>query len=125
MEGAQGPATAAERTRAPAPGPGGRRLKGGWRLIAAYGAVAAITQTLWLTYAPITTETAHRYGVSVSAIGWLSEIFPLLYVVLAIPAGALLDRWFRPSLAAAGGVVAIGGLLRLGGESFAWALAGQ
>ena len=63
----------------------------GWGIVAAYGAVAAITQTLWLTYAPITTETAHRYGVSVSAIGWLSEIFPLLYVVLAIPAGALLD----------------------------------
>jgi predicted MFS family arabinose efflux permease len=97
----------------------------GWGIVAAYGAVAAITQTLWLTYAPITTETAHRYGVSVSAIGWLSEIFPLLYVVLAIPAGALLDRWFRPSLAAAGGVVAAGGLLRLGGDSFAFALAGQ
>lgn len=104
---------------------GARRGQGGWGIVAAYGAVAAITQTLWLTYAPITTETAHRYGVSVSAIGWLSEIFPLLYVVLAIPAGALLDRWFRPSLAAAGGVVAAGGLLRLGGESFAFALAGQ
>jgi predicted MFS family arabinose efflux permease len=103
----------------------GRRPQGAWSVIAAYGAVAALTQTLWLTYAPITTETAHRYGVSVSAIGWLSEIFPLLYVVLAIPAGALLDRWFRPSLAAAGGVVAAGGLLRLGGQSFAWALAGQ
>lgn len=100
-------------------------MRGGWGVVAAYGAVAAITQTLWLTYAPITTETAHRYGVSVSAIGWLSEIFPLLYVVLAIPAGALLDRWFRPSLAAAGAVVAVGGLLRLGGESFVWALAGQ
>jgi predicted MFS family arabinose efflux permease len=103
----------------------GARSGGGWGIVAAYGTVAAVTQTLWLTYAPITTETAHRYGVSVSAVGWLSEIFPLLYVLLAIPAGALLDRWFRPSLAAAGGVVALGGLLRLGGESFAWALAGQ
>ncbi len=106
-------------------GAGGGWRKGGWSVIVAYGAVAALTQTLWLTYAPITTETAHRYGVSVSAVGWLSEIFPLLYVLLAIPAGALLDRWFRPSLAAAGGVVAAGGLLRLGGQSFAWALAGQ
>jgi predicted MFS family arabinose efflux permease len=101
------------------------RMRGGWGVIAAYGAVAALTQTLWLTYAPITTETAHRYGVSVSAIGWLSEIFPLLYVLLAIPAGVLLDRWFRPSLALSGAVVAVGGLLRLGGETFAWALAGQ
>jgi predicted MFS family arabinose efflux permease len=103
----------------------GRLEGGGWRVVAAYGAVAAATQMLWLTYAAITTETAHRYGVSVGVIGWLAEIFPLLYVVLAIPAGALLDRWFRPSLALGGALVAVGGLVRLGGLTFAWALAGQ
>jgi predicted MFS family arabinose efflux permease len=97
----------------------------GWRVIAAYGLVCAATQILWLTYAAITTETARRYGVSVSAVGWLAEIFPLLYVVLAIPAGILLDRWFRPALAAGGALVALGGLVRLGGETFAWAMAGQ
>jgi len=80
---------------------------------------------LWLTYAAITTETARRYGVSVGAVGWLAEIFPLLYVALAIPAGILLDRWFRPALAAGGALVALGGLVRLGGETFAWAMAGQ
>ncbi len=97
----------------------------GWRVVAAYGLVAAATQMLWLTYAAITTDSAKRYGVSVDAIGWLAEIFPLLYVALAIPAGALLDRWFRPSLALGGALVAVGGLLRLGGMTFAWALAGQ
>jgi predicted MFS family arabinose efflux permease len=97
----------------------------GWRVIVAYGLVCAATQVLWLTYAAITTATARRYGVSVSAVGWLAEIFPLLYVVLAIPAGMLLDRWFRPALAAGGALVAGGGLLRLGGETFAWAMAGQ
>lgn len=103
----------------------GGRLTGGWPAILAYGLVAAATQALWLTYAPITTESAHHYGVSEAAIGWLSEIFPLLYVLLAIPAGILLDRWFRPVLASGGMLVALGGLLRLGGEHFAWALAGQ
>jgi predicted MFS family arabinose efflux permease len=99
--------------------------RSGWQVIGAYGLVCAATQILWLTYAAITTETARRYGVSVSAVGWLAEIFPLLYVVLAIPAGILLDRWFRPSLAAGGALVALGGLVRLGGETFAWAMAGQ
>jgi predicted MFS family arabinose efflux permease len=98
---------------------------GGWPVIAAYALVCAVTQILWLTYAAITTETARRYGVSVGAVGWLAEIFPLLYVVLAIPAGILLDRWFRPTLTAGGALVAIGGLVRLGGETFAWAMAGQ
>lgn len=97
----------------------------GWRVIVAYGLVCAATQVLWLTYAAITTETARHYGVSVAAVGWLAEIFPLLYVVLAIPSGILLDRWFRPVLAGGGLLVAAGGLLRLGGDTFAWAMAGQ
>jgi predicted MFS family arabinose efflux permease len=97
----------------------------GWPVIIAYSLVCAATQVLWLTYAAITTETARRYGVSVGAVGWLAEIFPLLYVVLAIPAGILLDRWFRPVLAAGGALVALGGLVRLGGETFVWAMAGQ
>jgi predicted MFS family arabinose efflux permease len=97
----------------------------GWRVIVAYSLVCAATQVLWLTYAAITTETARRYGVSVGAVGWLAEIFPLLYVVLAIPAGILLDRWFRPALASGGALVALGGLVRLGGETFVWAIAGQ
>lgn len=98
---------------------------GGWRVIIAYGMVCAATQVLWLTYAAITTATGRRYGVSVSAVGWLAEIFPLLYVALAIPAGILLDRWFRPALAAGATMVALGGLVRLGGGTFAWAMAGQ
>lgn len=91
----------------------------------AYGLVAAANQLLWLTFTPLTTPAAHHYGVSVSDIGWLSEIFPLLYVVLAVPAASLLDRWFRPSLAAGAALTALGGLLRLGGDTFAWALCGQ
>ncbi len=99
--------------------------KNGWQVILAYGLVCAGTQLLWLTFAAITTETARHYGVSVAAVGWLAEIFPLLYVVLAIPAGLLLDHWFRPVLAAGGALVALGGVVRLGGETFVWALAGQ
>ncbi|HEV7162165.1 MAG TPA: MFS transporter [Solirubrobacteraceae bacterium] len=96
-----------------------------WRIVAAYALVAAASQMLWLTFAPITTASAHHFHVSEAAVGWLSEVFPLLYVVLAIPAGMALDRWFRASLIAGGALTAIGGLVRLGGGSFAWALAGQ
>jgi predicted MFS family arabinose efflux permease len=96
-----------------------------WPVIAAYALVASANQLLWLTFTPITTPAAHHYGVSTSDIGWLSEIFPLLYVVLAAPAASLLDRWFRPSLAAGAMLTAVGGVLRLGGDTFAWAMAGQ
>lgn len=97
----------------------------GWLVIGAYALVSAGTGVMWLTYAAITTSTAHHYGVSVSTVGWLSEIAPLLYVVLAIPAGRLLDHWFRPALVSGGVLMALGGLIRLGGDTFAWAMAGQ
>jgi predicted MFS family arabinose efflux permease len=96
-----------------------------WFAIAGYAAIAAANQMLWLTFAPITTASAAHYGVSEDAIGWLSEIFPLLYVLLAIPAGILLDRWLRPVLMGAGTLTAVGGIVRLGGSSYEVALLGQ
>jgi predicted MFS family arabinose efflux permease len=96
-----------------------------WRVVGAYALVASASQMLWLTFAPITTTSAHHFHVSEAAVGWLSEVFPLLYVLLAIPAGMALDRWFRSSLIAGGALTAIGGVVRLGGDSFSWALIGQ
>ncbi|MFZ0378072.1 MAG: MFS transporter, partial [Solirubrobacteraceae bacterium] len=96
-----------------------------WTPVVWYALVSAAIQMLWLTFAAITTDSAHHYGVSVTAIGWLSEIFPLLYVVLAIPAGALLDDRFRPALGCAAALMALGAFVRAGGDSFAWALTGQ
>jgi predicted MFS family arabinose efflux permease len=96
-----------------------------WGAIGAYAAVAAANQLLWLTFAPITTATAEHYGVSEGAVGWLSQVFPLLYVVLAVPAGLALDRAFRPALLAGAWLTAAGGAVRLGADTFAAALAGQ
>jgi predicted MFS family arabinose efflux permease len=96
-----------------------------WGAIAAYAGVAAANQLLWLTFAPITTATADHYGVSEGAVGWLSQVFPLIYVVLALPAGIALDRAFRPALLAGAWLTAAGGLVRLTADTFAAALAGQ
>jgi predicted MFS family arabinose efflux permease len=96
-----------------------------WGAVAAYALLAASTQLLWLTYAPLTTASAHHYRVSETAIGWLAEIFPLLYVVLALPAGQLLDRGFHRWLAVGAVLTAAGGLLRLAGDSYGFALGGQ
>jgi predicted MFS family arabinose efflux permease len=96
-----------------------------WRPVAAYAMLAAATQLLWLTFAPLTTASAHHYHVSETAIGWLAEIFPLFYVVLAIPAGRLLDRSFHRWLAVGAMLTALGGLARLVAPDFAWALLGQ
>ena len=95
-----------------------------WSLVAAYAALSGSNQLLWLTFAPLTTEAARHYGVSTEAIGWLSEIFPLLYVVLAIPAGLALDRWLRPALGVGIALNGLGALIRIEG-SYAGVLVGQ
>ena len=77
--------------------------------VVAYAMLAAATQLLWLTFAPLTTASAHHYHVSETAIGWLAEIFPLLYVVLALPAGRLLDRSLHRWLAFGAALTALGG----------------
>jgi predicted MFS family arabinose efflux permease len=80
---------------------------------------------LWLTYTPFTTHAARHYGVSSGAIGWLAEIFPLVYVVLAVPAGRLIDRNLALWLGVGAALTALGGLLRLAGDDYLPVLGGQ
>jgi predicted MFS family arabinose efflux permease len=95
-----------------------------WSVIVVFALLGAVTQVLWVTYAPVADAAAEYYGVSDAAIGWLANVFPLLYVLLAVPAGMLLDRWFRGGLALGAMLAAAGALMRLL-PGYEWALAGQ
>jgi len=97
-----------------------------WAILAGYGLLAACTQLLWLSFAPITTQAHRVMGVSEGAIGDLAGIFPLLYVLLALPTGRWLDVRFERALSLGAVLTAAGGLLRLvGPTSYGWPLAGQ
>jgi len=95
-----------------------------WTVVAAFAGVAAATQMVWLTFAPVTTAASRHYDVSTTAIGWLAQPFVLLYVVLAIPAGIALDRNLRGWLAVGTGLVALGAAVRVAGDSYALLMAG-
>lgn len=96
-----------------------------WSMIAVFALLGAVTEILWVTYAPVTDAASRYYGVGDGAIGWLANVFPLLYVLLAIPAGIVLDRRFGGGLAAGALLVAAGALIRITGDNYAVALAGQ
>jgi len=97
-----------------------------WLILAGYALLTACTQLLWLAYAPITTQAHRAMGVSSGAVGDLAIIFPLMYVILALPAGRWLDARFGQALSLGAVLTAGGGLLRLAGpSSYGWALAGQ
>ncbi|GAA2799529.1 MFS transporter [Kribbella solani] len=101
------------------------QIRSRWSAIVGYSLAGAATQLVWLNFAGVTTVAATRYNVSESAIGWLAQVFPLLYVVLAIPCGLALDRWFRPALITGAVLTALGATIRLAGDTYAWLLAGQ
>jgi predicted MFS family arabinose efflux permease len=96
-----------------------------WRPVVAYATLSAANQMLWLTFTPLTTDAARHYRVSSGAVGWFAEIFPLLYVVLAVPSGRLIDRRMPVWLGLGAVLTAAGGLLRLAGDDYLPVLAGQ
>lgn len=97
-----------------------------WTILASYALLAACTQLLWLSFAPVTTEAATAMHVDVGAVADLAAIFPFVYIVLALPTGRWLDARFRPALALGAILTGGGALLRVvAPTAFGWQLAGQ
>lgn len=97
-----------------------------WLILAGYALLVASTQLLWISYAPITTESAVALHTSVANIGYLSAVFQLIYILIALPTGRWLDRNFTYALGAGALATGIGGLLRgLFLDSFGWQFAMQ
>jgi len=97
-----------------------------WLVLAAFALLVSATQILWLTFAPIARQSHDALGVSDGAIGDLAVINPLMFVLLAIPAGRWLDRRFGTALTAGALLTAIGAVLRtIDTSSYATIFVGQ
>ncbi len=71
-----------------------------WVVLAAFMAVNLTIQTLWISYAPVSSTATRYYGVSELAVGALAMTFMVVYLPLSLPASALIDS--RGLRAAAG-----------------------
>ncbi|MBO9533431.1 MAG: MFS transporter [Solirubrobacteraceae bacterium] len=108
------------------PGSSSAPVARGWAPVVAHAVVAGVTQLYWLTYAPIATDAAEAYDVSKDTITWLTNVYPILYFILAIPIGWLLDRAPRPTLLAGAVLTGLGGAVRvIDPTSFGLGLLGQ
>ena len=97
-----------------------------WLLLAAFCLLVVTTQLLWLTFAPVTAQTARELGVSEGLVGDLAVVNPLLFVLLALPAGRLMDHSLRLALGLGAGFTLLGALVRVvDSGSYGWLLAGQ
>jgi len=63
-----------------------------WVVLVSFMLIGALTQLMWLSYAPILKETEFLMGASEFKVTLLMLMFPLLYIPVSIPAGIIIDR---------------------------------
>jgi MFS family permease len=76
-----------------------------WTVLACYAIMAAMTQVLWLSFAPITGPAAVYFGRSDLMVGLLSMVFMIVYIFAAIPAAWAIDTWGFKAAAGLGAVL--------------------
>lgn len=95
-------------------------------MLGVYSLVVALSQLLWLNFAPLLSMIQARYGVSELLASALVLVFPALYVVFSLPAGALVDaRGYRFTVGAGAALMAAAACVRIFDGSFWTLFAGQ
>jgi sugar phosphate permease len=95
-----------------------------WVVLAAFMAVNLTIQTLWISYAPVSTIAQKYYGVSSAAIGTLAISFMLAYLPFSFVASQLIaHRGFRFAAGLGALLAGVSGVARgLVGSHFVLAL---
>lgn len=84
-----------------------------WIMLAAFMLVVAANQLLWITFASVTGDAARFYGVSDLAIGLLSMIFMIVFIIASIPASWVIDTYgIRIGVGIGAALTGLFGLLR-------------
>ncbi|HEX7320088.1 MAG TPA: MFS transporter [bacterium] len=64
-----------------------------WAVLAAFMWIAAMTQLLWITFAPVTSMAARFYATSDLMIGFLSMSFMIIFIIMVIPSAWVIDTY--------------------------------
>jgi cyanate permease len=98
-----------------------------WVMLGVFMLVVATNQLLWISFAPITGAAAAFYGVSDLAIGLLSMVFMIVFIVISIPASWVIDTYgIRVGVGIGVALTGIFGLLRgIFAADYTWVLVSQ
>ncbi|MCL6517644.1 MFS transporter [Alicyclobacillus sp.] len=92
-----------------------------WVALVGFALLVCSTQILWVSFAPITTQAARVMHTSPGLIGDLSALFPVVYIIMALPAGRWLDVRFSGALSAGALATGLPAAFRLlFPEHYAW-----
>jgi len=98
-----------------------------WVMLVAFMLAIAVNQLLWISFAPITGDAAAFYGVDDLAIGLLSLVFMVVFIVVSIPASWVIDTYgIRVGVGIGAVLTGMFGLLRgLLAADYTWVLVAQ
>jgi MFS family permease len=98
-----------------------------WVILVIYMLVVSINQLMWITFAPVTGIAATFYHVSDLSIGLLSMVFMIVYILVSIPASAIIDIYgIRVAVGIGAVLTGVFGLLRgVLGADFTWVIISQ
>ena len=98
-----------------------------WVILAIFMLVVSVNQLMWITFAPITGTAASFYHVSDLSIGLLSMVFMVVYILVSIPASAIIDIYgIRIAVGIGAVLTGIFGLMRgIMGSYFTWVIVAQ
>jgi MFS family permease len=63
-----------------------------WVVLAVYMYISALTQLYWLNFAAIDTFVEGHFSITASSVMWFTLVFPLVQVLLSMPAGMVIDK---------------------------------
>ena len=85
-----------------------------WVVLVFFMIIALLSQLSWLTFAPITSEVIKLFNVSAFDVSLLSLVWPLIFVISAIPVGIFIDKkGFKISVGIGGVLLAVFSILRI------------
>ena len=98
-----------------------------WIMLVVFMLAIGVNQLLWISFAPITGDAAAFYGVSDLAIGLLSLVFMVVFIVVSIPASWVIDTYgIRVGVGIGAVLTGVFGLLRGAlGADYTWVLIAQ
>ncbi len=97
-----------------------------WIMLSVYMFIVIVNQLLWITFAPITSDCVHYYGVSDIQIGILSMCFMIVFIIVSIPASWVIDTYGIKIGVGIGAVfTGVFGMMRGIVTSYDWVLVAQ
>ena len=98
-----------------------------WLIIAGFSLLLGVNQFLWLTFATIVISTEAHFGVNDFFANLLTLMFPIVFVLLAIHSGKVLDNiGYKKIVSLAALLMLIGSIIRwLGADHYWLVFAGQ